>query len=580
VAEYRTGDLIDEKYRVIGSLGAGAFGMVLRVEWLMDGHHYAMKLFHATAARELVQRELQAMLAVDHPNINRVRWADRLDDGQWFLLTELVDGGRPLVEIIDADEPMAMNEALHLVRQLVDALVALHPDSAHIDALRSRDELNPDEFRQLQELQNQGWVHRDISPKNLLVRPSGELVLIDFGIASRVGARVSTQSHTPGYTPPDADLTLWSPDIDLFAAGAVLFELLTGQLPYDPATGDRNDCRELRAEIPDEIAQYLSVACSARRSGRFQSAREMLRNLDDVIEHTRPHTETSIRGTPVQPRMDSFTYHAWIPRPLVSAATGTEEQVIEGLIEIVSIEGPIKCERLYQLYVEASGDPGVSSVKRHLTNATTAGVRQRRLAQIRETGGKQADKTVLVPGTPPVVIRYRGPRHVHHIPPSEIRAVAQWILEEGPLESFSDVEVELDYLDHVAAFYDALDDPWALHYLRECSEFDADRGTSVDHFFRRREGTPTTMAGIERVWQRIVDCQGQTFRQVRGREFTYEVSGRVLRLHTTNQNLSMATFEEALARVPLAGPGDINDLRGPSYVFAILYDDRIRQGEW
>jgi hypothetical protein len=65
------------------------------------------------------------------------------------------------------------------------------------------------------------------------------------------------------------------------------------------------------------------------------------------------------------------------------------------------------------------------------------------------------------------------------------------------------------------------------------------------------------------------------FTQVRGGRFTYIVNGDTLTLSRTNQNLSKATFARALERCPLAGPGELQDLRGPSYLFAILTDPRI-----
>ena len=85
---------------------------------------------------------------------------------------------------------------------------------------------------------------------------------------------------------------------------------------------------------------------------------------------------------------------------------------------------------------------------------------------------------------------------------------------------------------------------------------------------------------IAEVWRRIVAHEGEVFHQVKGQEFTYEVDGRVLRPSTVKQNLSQATFERALARVPLSSTVDVQDLRGPSYLYAILMDNRIREGDW
>lgn len=91
--------------------------------------------------------------------------------------------------------------------------------------------------------------------------------------------------------------------------------------------------------------------------------------------------------------------------------------------------------------------------------------------------------------------------------------------------------------------------------------------------------TPTPL-GIDEVWRRIAAYEGETFRQVRGQAFTYALDGTALKPSTVNQNLSQATFEKALERVPLRSTTDVQDLRGPSYLYAILMDSRIRELDW
>ena len=83
------------------------------------------------------------------------------------------------------------------------------------------------------------------------------------------------------------------------------------------------------------------------------------------------------------------------------------------------------------------------------------------------------------------------------------------------------------------------------------------------------------MADINEVWTRIVAHQGETFRQIRGKEFTYTVKGNVLRPSTTNQNIPRSHFDKALLRMPFESTVPLQDLRGPSYIFAILKDPRI-----
>lgn len=94
--------------------------------------------------------------------------------------------------------------------------------------------------------------------------------------------------------------------------------------------------------------------------------------------------------------------------------------------------------------------------------------------------------------------------------------------------------------------------------------------------FPNQLGFPT----IGRVWGRIEAHEGQVFRQLRGGEFTYVVTSSYLEPDRTNQKLPRAHFEEALALVPLENTTPVQHLRGPSYLYAILMDQRIRLLDW
>jgi hypothetical protein len=83
------------------------------------------------------------------------------------------------------------------------------------------------------------------------------------------------------------------------------------------------------------------------------------------------------------------------------------------------------------------------------------------------------------------------------------------------------------------------------------------------------------VAQINDVFLRIVAHQGQTFTQLRGEPFTYSVSGQSIKLSRTNRMVSKGEFAKALEKCPLTGPGEISHVQAPSYVFAILTDDRI-----
>lgn len=85
---------------------------------------------------------------------------------------------------------------------------------------------------------------------------------------------------------------------------------------------------------------------------------------------------------------------------------------------------------------------------------------------------------------------------------------------------------------------------------------------------------------IETVWSRIEKHEGEKFRQIRGREFVYAVSGGGVVLSTTNQSIPKSHFAKALAEVPLENTVPVQHLRGPSYIYAILMDHRIRRNDW
>lgn len=87
------------------------------------------------------------------------------------------------------------------------------------------------------------------------------------------------------------------------------------------------------------------------------------------------------------------------------------------------------------------------------------------------------------------------------------------------------------------------------------------------------------MTDIDLVWARITAHQGEVFRLVRGKEFTYRVLGNVLRPETTNRSLPKSDFARALEMVPLTGPGEIQHLQDPSYIYAVLMDSRIRRSD-
>jgi len=136
------------------------------------------------------------------------------------------------------------------------------------------------------ELQDKGLVHRDIKPLNIMLTRLGAK-LLDFNIASRVGDPVMTQSGTPPYQAPDANLTRWDVSTDLFAVAVMLYELLcNGHHPYpgsNPMVGESViDPRTIRHDLNPGLVDFLIRGCAPNRDQRFATAAEMQGTLQHV----------------------------------------------------------------------------------------------------------------------------------------------------------------------------------------------------------------------------------------------------------------------------------------------------------
>lgn len=280
--DYAIGDVIDGRFEILDVLGHGGFSKVYRVRDEVEDEERAFKLFENAAGYDAVRREIAALRKIHHPNVVEVFWAGKTNSGDWYLITEYVPG-ETLDDYATGKRHLRDREAIDVTLDILDALVAIHPNVARIEELerKKRDgELSEVEFEEWMALQEKGLVHRDIKPLNVILTRSGAK-LLDFNIASRVGDPVRTQSGTPPYQPPDADLTRWDVSPDLFAVGVMLYQLLcNGHHPYprsQPMAGEQVvDPRTIRSDLKLELAEFLIKACAPYRNERFTTASEMM----------------------------------------------------------------------------------------------------------------------------------------------------------------------------------------------------------------------------------------------------------------------------------------------------------------
>jgi len=280
-ADYAIGDVIDDRFQILEIIDQGGFSKVYRVCDDVEGEERALKLFNNAAGYDAVRRELRALRKIRHPHVVEVYWATKTRTGEWYLITEFINGER-LDEFIGETRCLRDREAVDVALDLLDALVAFHPDSARLaelDAKRLQGDLSEGEYYEWRELSEHGLVHRDIKPRNVILTRSGAK-LLDFNIASRVGDPVLTVSGTPPYQPPDADLTRWEVTPDLFAVGVILYELLCdGHHPYPNARPMVDepviDPRKIRPDITAGLAEFLIKACAPVKADRFHTAADM-----------------------------------------------------------------------------------------------------------------------------------------------------------------------------------------------------------------------------------------------------------------------------------------------------------------
>ena len=287
-ADYAAGDVLEDRFEILGALGQGSFSKVYRVRDDVEGEERALKLFDSAAGYEAVRREIGALRKIHHPNVVEVFWAGQTNAGDWYLITEFIDG-ESLDEFVTGKRRLRDREAVDVALDLLDALVAFHPDSARLgqlDAKRREGGLSEAESREWVELKDKGLVHRDIKPLNVMLTRTGAK-LLDFNIASRVGDPVHTQSGTPPYQPPDAGLTRWDVSTDLFAVGVLLYRLLCdGHHPFPnarPIAGvPVTDPRTIRRGLNPDLAELLIKACAPASVDRFPTAADMRLTLRDV----------------------------------------------------------------------------------------------------------------------------------------------------------------------------------------------------------------------------------------------------------------------------------------------------------
>jgi eukaryotic-like serine/threonine-protein kinase len=263
---------IDNRYSLGDLLGIGGTAEVYLAHDEILDRDVALKVLRRQHAEneefiKLFRREARSAAALNHPNVVPVYYWGRSEDGRYYMTMEYISGGT-LKDRVGG--PLDPSTVTGLCLQVADALRFAH---------------------------ERGVIHRDVKPHNILLTEAGDAKVADFGIARATNATTTSQSSpfmgTAGYMSPEqAKGESVGPASDLYSLGVVLYEALTGELPYsaeDPvalAMKHVNELprspREANPEVPKDLAALALKLLAKRPEDRYSNASALAEDLERV----------------------------------------------------------------------------------------------------------------------------------------------------------------------------------------------------------------------------------------------------------------------------------------------------------
>jgi eukaryotic-like serine/threonine-protein kinase len=274
------GDRIDH-YVVEALVASGGMASVFRARDISTGHPVAVKIPHpqngGDHSIDRLRREAEIGSKLNHPSLARIV-PNESGSGRYVIMEWLE--GKPLREIIDLQRRLPALRAVGIMLRLCDALEYIH---------------------------GQGIVHRDLKPENVIVYGDDAIKLIDFGIARQTSLGLWTRRKdphalgTPDYAAPEQARGKRSDArSDIYSAGIILFEMLTGEVPFSglpPALAmrarqlvDAPELHELDPEISPQLEAIVSRSIARDRNDRYASAHALASDLSLSLaaEHEAP----------------------------------------------------------------------------------------------------------------------------------------------------------------------------------------------------------------------------------------------------------------------------------------------------
>jgi beta-lactam-binding protein with PASTA domain len=272
--------LVDNRYRLVKPLGSGGMADVYLAHDNILDRDVALKVMSTRYASdeefvERFKREAQSAAALSHPNIVSIFDRGESEDGTYYIAMEYLPGGT-LKDRIMSKGALPARTAAAVALQIAEALRAAH---------------------------ERGVIHRDIKPHNILITDSGDVKVTDFGIARAASSSTMTRTGsilgTAHYISPEQAMgEPVGPASDLYSLGVVLYEMLTGELPYDADTplgiamkhvnGRLSPPMEIDPSIPAGINAVTVRLLAKDPADRYASDAELIEDLERVAAGLEP----------------------------------------------------------------------------------------------------------------------------------------------------------------------------------------------------------------------------------------------------------------------------------------------------
>ena len=300
------GQKINDRYQIIRTIGEGGMANVYLAHDTILDREVAVKILRGDLADDekfvrRFQREAISASSLSHPNIVEMYDVGE-DDGQYYIVMEYVEG-KTLKSLVKRRGKLTLTEVVDIMLQLTSAVACAH--DSYI-------------------------IHRDIKPQNVLIKDDGTVKITDFGIAMALNSNELTQTNSVmgsvHYLPPEqangSGATIKS---DIYSLGILMFELLTGKLPFKGENAVEIAIKQMKEKIPSVVAidpmipqsieNIILKACAKNPKNRYDNVLEMHEDIKNALNEdktnekrvTYKYSESDLDETKVIPNLNKIS---------------------------------------------------------------------------------------------------------------------------------------------------------------------------------------------------------------------------------------------------------------------------------